>query len=225
MSSVRPLTNMMPSARSVQALRNGWPINSQKPSWPDWTGQTAICMANGPSLTLADVTAAFNSGHPAIAINHVAPKWAPWCDIWYAADQKFWALCHSPHVGGLRVSADPGPVTNGWAHLQLQVHGDPENETFEVGKSTHGQHSGYQALVMAIALGASRVLLLGYDCKPQQGKTHAIEKPLAHQPSAPRERWPDMYRRLPVPAGVEVVNCTAGSAIRAFPVCAIVDAL
>ena len=85
---------------------------------------------------------------------------------------------------------------------------------------TTGPNGGYQALLLALLAGARRVLLLGYDMRfTPEGKTH-------FHSDHPKE-WrvaEDMYREyakmfagIKPHDGVEVLNCTPGSAIKAFP--------
>lgn len=83
-----------------------------------------------------------------------------------------------------------------------------------------GYNSGHQALNIAVLAGASRVVLLGYDGKPGPGgRMHWFgDHPVKTPPS-----WLPLYcRQLRVAApmiaalGVEVVNCSPGSAIDAF---------
>lgn len=80
-----------------------------------------------------------------------------------------------------------------------------------------GGNSGYQALNLAVLLGCARVLLVGYDMKGDHWHP-------PHEAVNPGEcefaRWrvnfettiPDLER-----AGVEVLNCTPGSALECFP--------
>lgn len=84
-----------------------------------------------------------------------------------------------------------------------------------------GKNSGYQALNIAVLAGARRVILLGYDCKVGEGgKVHWFgDHPIKTPPSVFQEMV-RTFRTAVAPlkeAGVEVLNCTPGSAINAFP--------
>ena len=54
----------------------------------DWIGETVVCIGGGPSLTLADVTSIAGKAR-VIAIND-AYRMAPWADMLYACDLKWW---------------------------------------------------------------------------------------------------------------------------------------
>jgi len=83
-----------------------------------------------------------------------------------------------------------------------------------------GRNGGYQAINLAVHLGAKRIILLGFDMKPdKKGRDHWFGE---HPNKVPLNY--DLMVRLfdtlvePLAArGVEVINCTPGSAIKAFP--------
>ena len=87
-----------------------------------------------------------------------------------------------------------------------------------------GANSGYQAINLAVHFGAKRIILLGYDMKSGPGGElhHHPDHPTGmNNPDAGNyARWiknfatmePDLNR-----AGVEVINCTPGSALECFP--------
>ena len=78
-----------------------------------------------------------------------------------------------------------------------------------------GRNSGYQALNIAVHLGASRVLLLGYD---MHGDHFFGSHPDKSRPpfALCLKLWPTIVAPLKK-AGVEVVNCTPNSALTIFP--------
>jgi hypothetical protein len=82
----------------------------------------------------------------------------------------------------------------------------------------HGSNSGAGAILLAATLGARQIMLLGYDCKID-GKRHWHEdhkRPLGNCESA--HRWPEYFRKAAeLLSGVDVVNCTPGSALDVFP--------
>lgn len=79
-------------------------------------------------------------------------------------------------------------------------------------------NSGYQAINLTVLTGAARILLLGYDGKVANGKTHFFgDHPEKEIPSVY-----DMYRRMlrqlpPLLNGIKVLNCSPDSAVDAFP--------
>jgi hypothetical protein len=93
-----------------------------------------------------------------------------------------------------------------------------------------GHNSGYQAINLAVLAGAKTVILLGYDGHtPKQGeKTHWFGDHPRREPDAVFE----LYRKSHAAgaaaikaAGVCVINCSPGSAIKAFEKMELSDAL
>lgn len=195
--------------------------DSETLPWPDWRGSTAVCIATGPSLTNDQVEAVRTASVRSIGINDIGLTHR-WIDIWYAADFPFWKF-YEPSAASsdaLKVCADPDVLKGGIADRYLSV-SDKDREKakrYEPGFALHGEHSGFQALQLAISLGAERVILLGYDCKPEGQKTNYFgTKSQALYRHSHYETWPLHYDKLVIPAGVEVLNATAGSAIEAYP--------
>lgn len=193
---------------------------SAKSRWPDWTGETVVCVASGPSLTadqcyyLAQLT-----GLKIIAVNECGliqyrPLSVPWCDILYAADAKFWKA-YDIRTDALKVSADETDK----ADVRIEVVSNQAPMPREPGKLVPGDHSGFQALGLALTLGASRIVLLGYDCGGPKRNCHSnrpanltttsgsFHNKNSYYVRAKRE-WPD----------VEIVNCSRLTTLTAFPV-------
>jgi len=168
----------LPASRNASQKRE----KDQPSEWPNWNQQTVVCMASGPSLTVEDIALVENqrkygaqSIHT-IAINDCGlarhlPKSAPWADILYAADARWWQH-HRPSFTGLRVSGEEvRPVTGRdgritevpTQQLKMLTTGRAPMP-YEPGSVVHGNHSGFQALGLALSLGAARIFLLGYDC-------------------------------------------------------------
>ncbi len=92
----------------------------------------------------------------------------------------------------------------------------------------YGRSSGHLALSLAINLGAKRCVLLGYDCRMVDGRSHFHDKPsnaigLTYSADflPAWTGWGEATRR----AGVEVINSTPNSAIQEFPYVPIRDIL
>ena len=208
---------MGPSMQALQASCQ----ESEKPKlspWPDWTNQTAVCVATGASLNAEDI-AHIGSKARVIAINGAGlvrylPLSIPTADILYAADRAWWQH-YNPTFSGLRVSGEP---VNGIDTIPLKMLERDEPMAREPGTVVSAGHSGFQALGLALTLGAKRVLLLGYDCKA--GRAH--DRPEQFNRQGPYEQWAQAYNRVPKEwPDVEIINCTRDSAITAFPMATI----
>ncbi len=192
-----------------------------------WPGETVVCIGGGPSLTQADIDACIDIDLRGIAVND-AYRMAPWADVLYAADAKWWGWHNgAPKFYGLKYSIDGRDRVaycdvmtlrnTGWTGLEL----DPTG-------LRAGHNSGYQAINLAVHLGAKRILLLGYDMTlGTAGESHWF----GEHPDGLISPYPQMREAFdtivePLAAlGVEVLNCSRRTALTAFPCVALEDAL
>jgi len=189
-----------------------------------WPSSTMIILAGGPSLTTADVEAC--RGRRVIAIKD-AIRLAPWASVLYACDRKWW-LAHpdTTHSQALKFGLESVPGRPDVTVLRQT--GPTGLEPDPTGLRT-GKNSGFQAINLAVHLGASRIVLLGYDLQPDaKGKHHWFG---AH----PYTKTPPPYRDLlplfptliePVRAlGVTILNASRVSALTCFERIALHDVL
>lgn len=185
-----------------------------------WPNSTVVCLGTGPSLTQADVDAC--RGQHVIAVND-AYTLAPWADVLYAADNKWWHWHRgAPDFAGLKYTIEDRPYQ--YVVQPLQNTGPYGLELAPTGLRT-GFNSGYQAINLAVHFGAKRIVLLGFDLK---GRHFFPDHPLRRNPGPPFAACLMAFPTLVGPlktAGVEVVNCSPDSAIECFPKLALADAL
>jgi hypothetical protein len=197
-----------------------------------WPGATVVCLGGGPSLTADDVTYCRGKAR-VIAVND-AHRLAPWADALYAADAKWWN-----YHGGVPTFTGPKYGLQGTAHglkpalaagiTILENTGDSGLEVDPRGVRT-GKNSGYQAINVAVHFGASRILLLGYDMHaPNQASSHWFgQHPSELRAYSPYDAFLHLFASMPEPLqvlGVEVINCTPGSALTVFPLQPLREAL
>jgi hypothetical protein len=129
---------------------------------PDWKDRTVVCVASGPSLTAEDCETARLSGHPVVVVN-TSFKLCPWADVLFGYDAKWWAQYHEEvkRVFKGRLISYAQSVR----HLGVET-------TWNAPWFHNFSNSGACAIGLAIAGGASKVLLLGYDCQKTGGKVH-----------------------------------------------------
>ena len=186
-------------------------------------GETIAILAGGPSLTPEDVHAC--RGRARILAIKDAIRLEPDADCLYACDEKWWRH-HGPRLSydGPRFALEMGAAP--WAQV-LKIAGDTGLELQPDGLKT-GRNSGYQAINLAVHLGARRILLLGFDMQPVNGQHHWFG---AHPYRASDPPYALFLRCFPTiveplqDAGVEVINCTPGSALDCFPRMTLRDAL
>ncbi len=195
-----------------------------------WPGFSVVCVATGPSLDAAQVDAvrAWRDTGTARAIVVVNDAYvlAPWADVLYACDGSWWeAHAGAPSFRGQKVSGTRhGAAWGAQCLVTDRRHGLSDDPT-----TLAGSNSGYQAMNFAVLSGASRVVLLGYDCRPSQtGQTHFFgsHRHASHEPPFGLflGEWPSACQPLE-DAGVSVVNATPDSAITCFPTATLTEAL
>lgn len=195
---------------------------------PIWQGETVTIIASGPSLTRqqADfvrgkcrVIAVNNSGIDTECDGKLVPAFAPWADILYAADTKWW-LCYKDRA--LKFEGRKVSIRNTLPFKEIYALQQSERLVFDP-RPTHlvsGGNSGYQALHLAAHLGAKKIILLGYDMRFDGARRHWFGN---HPPKLnSRPNFVNWIRRFGQIApilkarGIEVINCTPNSALKAF---------
>ncbi len=206
--------------------------NPNPPLWtipPLWAGHTAVLIAGGPSLTRSD--ARHRLGAPGIvhlAIND-AYRLIPEAALLYACDYRWWGWHHA-HLGGfqgIKVTTDRRAGREftdlKWVEGRHQPGLSPDPAWIH-----YGQNSGYQALNLAFHLGATRIVLLGYDLqRAASGETHWFGNHPDPHVSA-YAAWIPNFRPLArdlKARGVEVINCSPETALDAFPRQSLTEAL
>lgn len=186
--------------------------------------QTIAILAGGPSLTQQQANQVQHL--VTIAIND-SYQLAPWADYHYFCDSK-WQKWHCDREDyqsfqGVRITQDvvdePGVI---------RIAGKHDKGVSESPEVIHyGSNSGFQALNIAYLMGASRILLLGYDMKvAKNGKAHWF----GDHPDKVRSSYLGWLSNFSVAADqlkgkVEVINCSPDSALQCFPKMALTDAL
>lgn len=182
--------------------------------WPD---STIVCIASGPSLTQEDVDYVRGKAH-VIVVNDNYKK-APWADVLYACDAKWWRW-HHKHVAsfpGMKYALQQAAGQYPGVQV-LKIAGHDGIERVPTGLRT-GKNSGYQAMNLAYHFGANRIILLGYDMQRTDNKEHWF----GDHPNKGQSPYQAFVKRFEKAApewhklGVEVLNCTRSTALTCFP--------
>ena len=221
---------------------------------PAWLGETVVVVGCGPSLTRGQqlhVRAAHSLGICRMIVVNDAYLWAPWADVHYAADSH-WHRWHSEGIEkpllGLRgeevrirwarFSGQKCTIQNSGANVAdeaVHVIRNRDHPRHGTGLSVDpkvlvtGRNSGFQALNLATLAGARRVLLIGFDGGVRAGGPghfHGDHPRLTPADVYPMQRAAMREALEPLrELGVEVVNCTPGSQIDAFPMACLQEVL
>lgn len=194
---------------------------------------TFVCIASGPSLSKNQILSIARSHEKGdIKVIAVSDNYrvAPWADYVYSCDFTWWKEYYEDVVS--RTSAEI-VTQDRTAHSIRMTKGRinplPRNfKEYKVehksglsGKDdalTHGGNSGYQAVHLAYLLGATKIILVGYDMQHTGGKRHWFgDHPEKFIRNADKpELWKVSMKKLASDIqanGVELVNATIETAI------------
>lgn len=199
---------------------------------PEWTGQTAVILASGPSLTRAQCDAVRGKARVIAVSNQgidtensdtgeMIPALAPWADVLYAADAKWWRSYQARALkfAGRKVALR---CTLPWPEV-FCLQQSFDHACFDP-RPTHivsGGNSGYQAVHLAVHLGATRIVLLGFDMKDgRNGRRHWFGNHPGRLNSRGNYRgWLsafEKFSKLLKHRNIDVINCTPDSALKSF---------
>ncbi len=222
-----------------------------------WRGETLAILASGPSLTQDQATLC--RGRVRVVAINDSYLLAPWADMHYFCDAKWYgwhrtcqaksqalfgheralALFHG--FQGLRVTLEPSapevqahdPSVRVLRNDSRARDGGPyrrDSLCLEPDGLRTGSNSGHQAINLAVHTGVKRILLLGYDMRLVDGRTHWFgDHPTQNQNQQIYEtQFRPALESLVRPLkelGIEVINCTPDSAAAAFPLMSLNRAL
>lgn len=161
---------------------------------------TWAVLATGPSMSQS-VADAVRGKCRVVAVSD-AYKLAPWADILVSTDEAWWnAHPEAQGFAGARYTGAP---------LHRPIRGVERLPT-----ATTGTNSGLLGCHAAYAMGATRLLLCGFDMRGDHF--------FGRHPAPLKNTTPDRFVALRkqfsfwAPRGLEIVNCTPGSALRIYP--------
>lgn len=166
-------------------------------------------LATGPSMSqqLAD---GLRGRCKVVAVSD-AYRLAPWADALASTDYAWWRV----HSGALLFPGRKFGVIPSFRSL-------PEVESLPVDTGTN---SGLLGIMAAVKLGATRVLLCGFDMhSPGKHFFGKHPEPLRSTPPARMEVFKKQFAAYR-PRGVEIINCTPESALHCYPRGALEDCL
>ena len=149
----------------------------------------------------------------------------PWGDALYGCDARWWEKHkHCEEFLGEK-----------WSSHNNQENADDKIETAEkyglnlvkgepgAGFSTdpsriyYGDNSGFQAINLAILFGSPYIVMVGFDMRHVDGKSHFFGD---HTGLFQRREYESFAKKLehaPPPEGVTIINATPGSAVTCYP--------
>lgn len=190
-----------------------------------WPGETAVILGGGCSLNREDVN--YCRGKARVIAIKEAMLLAPWADVLYAGDAKWWRYYKgAPDFKGLKFSIeqDPTQVQIDWASefpdvQVLRNTGELGLELNPAGLRT-GYNSGYQAVNLGAHFGCSKLILLGFD---MWAGPNGDQNWFGYHPNHVNSPYPIFHQAFgsivePLKqAGVHVMNASRFTLLNAFP--------
>lgn len=177
----------------------------------------ACCLASGPSLTRDDclLVEKWRDADPdrrfVVVVNNTY-QIAPWADFLVALDQTWW----------ITYGKDVAKVFKGGCYVSRYA-----NKYADLAPFLAQSNSGAFGVEAACHFGATRIALLGYDCKFRGKLTHwhgSHPDPLSDAKSI--LQWPQAFKRLKAAhKKVEIVNCSRETALDVFKCVPLEDVL
>lgn len=183
-----------------------------------WPGEPVVILGGGSSLTDDDVQ--YCRGKARVIAIKEAYLLAPWADVLYGCDEKFWRFYDGAQTfTGLKYALEPQGIA--WPDLQVLKDTGPHGLELDASGLRHGYNSGYQAVNLAWHLcGPTTVILLGFDMwTGPDGRQNWFGKHGNHTDS-PYPVFLNAFHTLAAPlreAGVQVLNASRWTMLRTFP--------
>lgn len=194
----------------------------------DWSGQTCVIAASGPSLTDDQVDQVKSSGIKSIAVNSTAFK-MPWANVFYGCDFQMWRHYMPQFPKDSRTRCWTQDRTSAERHGINYVRQEAMAGLGKHGLRVNG-NSGAGAINLAFLFGVKRIILIGFDMQlGAHGKRHW--HPDHVHPMTQNQPFGDWIFKMTQLAkelkaeGVSVVNCTPGSALTCFKTAELSEAL
>lgn len=184
---------------------------------PLFAGRTVFVLGNGPSLEAADLTQL----DPAttIAVN-AAGEVMPNAAVLFARDMS-WCMKNAAMIDawpGLKITTSfSAAKQTAMSYVQMERRDDFPPLGAPVIR--YGVSSGHAAVSLAIAMAAQTVVLLGFDCRQVNGRTHWHDYYSEGRLDAYglyQRGWTGWWQRA-MDVGCDILNATPGSAITEFP--------
>lgn len=202
----------------------------RRPWFPDWTGETVVLVASGPSAR--DIPLASAQGKARFVAINDSWRLAPWADILFACDLAWWNKeSGCPDFHGMKITAE-ARAKQKYPDLRLISCRKSTDRiiTRIKGSVGWGGNSGFHCLNLAIQFGCSKILLVGYDMTIRHGRHWHEDHPRGmNNPTATNVgRWRETMDRAAkqiAPMGIKVINCSPISALRNYPKMSFAEAL
>ncbi len=193
-----------------------------------WPGSTIVCLACGPSAT-QEAAELVRGKFPVVAINTAGILLAPWANVLYAADKKWWGWHDGAEdFDGLKITIEHGGQEFKHHAVRVVKNTGPRGLETERDGVRVGSNSGYQAINIARHLGAKKIILIGYDMGPDDGGANHFFGESPDKSVPPYGLFLSTFPSIVEPLqaeGIEVVNTCERSKLKCFPKMPLIEAV
>lgn len=187
-----------------------------------WPGERVVILGGGCSLTPEDVE--FCRGKARVIAIKEAYLLAPWADVLYACDAKFWRFYDGAQTfTGLKYTIEQDPAQEqhtAWPGVHILKNTGQEGLELDPSGLRTGYNSGYQAVNLAVHLaGPTEIVLLGFDMWSGPNGQNWFG-PHPNHVDSPYPIFLQAFQSLVEPlkaAGVRVVNSSRVTVMNSFP--------
>lgn len=192
----------------------------------NWNGETCVIIASGP--TAKDAPLALLKNYCKIIVINNSWQLAPWADVLYAADDRWWTAQNGcPEFKGRKITPDHTAARRYGLELVYFTRAF-YGFCFEPGFIGQGGHSGFHAINIAAQSGVAKIILVGFDMRLDLGGHWHPDHPKVNPTAFNMKRWAQRLDEA-APAlkdrGITVLNTSPVSALRAFPIMSLEEAL
>ncbi len=183
-----------------------------------WPASTIILLGSGPSLTADDVDRCRAIPNTAVLAISDTYRLAPWADVLYSPDARWWEW----HQDALALPCRKFAIQTVRSGVTRIAPGHRTLLETDPHYLSTGGHGGWQAINLAVHLGAASLILLGYDMQPDPSNAdrHHFFGEHPNNTHVRYSQWLPLYDDLPrqlAAVSVTVVNATRSTAIRTVP--------
>lgn len=197
---------------------------------PDWSDKPIIILASGPSAKDAPFDIIEDRAR-VIAVNN---SWTlyPRSDALFACDYEWYkANRGAPDFAGLKITSD-NRTLHRWPEVKYakRIRGYDTILVSQKGVIGWGGNSGFQAINLAVHMGAKKIILIGFDMRIDKGlHWHGRhEGRLSNPTTGAVDRWRRVtdaaYAQLSS-LGISAYNCSPVSELAAYPKVSLEEAL
>ena len=183
-----------------------------------WHGEPFIVVGAGPSLCKVDTEAIILKSRARLVVVNDAWQLVREADVIYAADAQWWqdrTHIHDWVMPPFKFTAQPSAQTYRPSAILVNVVKGYGIST-DPSKIHSGGHGGHQAINLAVHLGASSIVLLGFDFQPDASGRHHF---FGEHPNRTHVNYEDKIRHFSTLAAdlaaldIPIVNCSRATAI------------